>query len=336
MVDTHKTHPTGASGRIHDHLIEQSVRIVNTTDFAASVPAVVSTWVPMNARGMDPRVRNKIESSVRDCVQRTGPTTVDAAHRMLRHSFGLSEWALTTLGTVDDETVYHPDNVALYVAEVAAQVSVAHQRDVLWILGQIGRVVAARFWPRARLTLPKTGPALPYNLNEEEAFRLAATLRREPVRAASSAVVSLTLGAGLLARDVQRVVVDDVVDMGAGRLAVWVSRNDQNARLVPVRSDYTDLLNETIEDSCGQRFITQTGKNAASGVARRIEVDGFGHFYLTRARSTWLQAHLLAGTPLAALRVIAGPLSLDTLTQLLGVAAQNVDPEDAARQGLKP
>ena len=183
---------------------------------------------------------------------RTGPKTVDAAHRMLRHSFGLSEWALTVLGTVDDETVYHPDNVALYVAEVAAQVSVAHQRDVLWILGQIGRVVAARFWPRARLTLPKTGPALPYNLNEEEAFRLAATLRREPVRAASAAVVSLALGAGLLARDVQRVVVDDVVAMGDGRLAVWVDRNDPNARLVPVRSDYTDLLNHAIEDSCGQ------------------------------------------------------------------------------------
>ncbi len=64
--------------------------------------------------------------------------------------------------------------------------------------------------------------------------------------------------------------------------------------------------------------------------------EGFGHLYLTRARSTWLQAHLLAGTPLAALRVIAGPLSLNTLTQLLSVATQNVDPEDAARQGLKP
>ena len=84
------------------------------------------------------------------------------------------------LGTVDNETVYHPDNVSLYVAEVAAQVSVAHQRDVLWILGQIGRVVAARFWPRERLTLPKTSPALPYNLNDEDAFRLAATLSLNP------------------------------------------------------------------------------------------------------------------------------------------------------------
>ena len=308
----------------------------DTAAEAALTTAAVSEWLPMNARKMEPRVRDKIEPHVRDCVQRTGPTTVDAAHKLLRHSFGISAWALTVLGTVDNETVYHPDNVALYAAEVAAQVSVAHQRDVLWILGQIGRVVAARFWPRERLTLPKTGPALPYSLNEEDAFRLAATLRRETVRAASSAVVSLALGAGLLAREVQRVVLDDVVDMGDGRLAIWVDRNGENARLVPVRSGYTDLLNQAIEDSCGQKFITQTGKNAVSGLARRIEVHGFGHLYLTRARSTWLQAHLLAGTPLAALRVIAGPLSLDTLTQLLGVATQNVDPEDAARQGLKP
>ena len=109
--------------------------------------------------------------------------------------------------------------------------SVTQQREALWALGQIGRVVAARFWPRKRTTLPRTGPAVPYSLNEEEAFRLAATLKTKPVRAASAAVTSLALGAGLSGREVQRAELDDVVDLGESRLGVWVCRKDQNSRL---------------------------------------------------------------------------------------------------------
>ena len=291
-------------------------------------------WLPVNARRMEPRVRNKIEPAVRSCVEEADPTAVKAAHRMLRLSFGVFEWALAELGTINTETVYHPDNVAQYVSEVPAQLSVAQEREALWTLEQIGRVVAPRFWPRKRLSRPRTGPALPYSLKEEEAFRLAATLKNASVRAASAAVVSLALGAALSATEIQWAVPDDVVDIGQGRLAIWVAPESPKARLVPIRAGYTDLLNQAVEHSCGQRFVSGTSRNAVFALAELIEVHGFGHFYLTRARSTWLQAHLLAGTPLAALRVIAGPVSLDTLTQLLGPASRTVSAEDAALGGL--
>ena len=253
---------------------------------------------------------------------------------MLRVSFGAFEWALAELGTINSEIVYHLDNVDHYVSVANGHRSIHWQREARRMLTQIGRVVAPRFWPREHTKLPRTGPAVPYSLKEEDAFRLAATLKKESVRAASAAVVSLSLGAGLSAMHIQRATPGDVVDMGQGRLAIWVDPESPTARLVPVRAGYTDLLNRAVEHSNGQRFVAGTSRNAVFALAERIEVGGFGHLYLTRACSTWLQAHLLAGTPLAAFRAIAGPVSLDTLTQLLGPASQTIKPEDAALEGL--
>ena len=301
---------------------------------AALAAAAVKAWLPTNAKRMEPRVREKIEPTVRSCVEATGPHNVEAAHRMLRVSFGVFEWALAELGTTNQETVCHPDNVDHYIVGANGHRSIDWQREARRTLTQIGRVVASRFWPREHTKLPKTGPALPYSPKEEESFRLAAVLKRAPVMVVSAAVVSLTSGAGLSATDIQQAAPDDVVDIGQGRLAIWVAPNGPSARLVPIRSDYIDLLNRAIEYSNGQRFVSVVSRNAVYTLAKRIEVHGLGHFLLTRARSTWLQAHLLAGTPLAALRAIAGPLSLDTLNQLLGPASQTISSKDAAREGL--
>ena len=288
----------------------------------------------MNATNMEPRIREKIEPTVRSCVEAADPTTVRSAQRTLRVSFGVTEWALAELGTLNKETIYHPDNVDHYVSVANGHRSIDWQKEARWTLTQIGRVVAPRFWPRKQRHLGRTGPDLPYSDKDETAFRLAAVLKKTPVRAASAAVTSLSLGAGLSAIDIQRATPGDVVDMGQGRPAIWVDNHSQKARLVPIRADYTDLLNRAIKHSNGQRFVSGTSRNAVFVLAKRIEVHGFGHLLLARARSTWLQAHLLAGTPLAALRVIAGPLSLDTLNRLLSPAAQSISPEDAAMEGL--
>lgn len=283
---------------------------------------------------MEPRIREKIEPAVRSCVEEADPKTVIGVQRMLRVSFGVTEWALAELGTLNKETIYHPDNVDHYVSVANGHRSIDWQKEARWTLTQIGRAVAPRFWPRKQRHLGRTGPALPYTHKDETAFRLAAVLKKTPVRAASAAVTSLSLGAGLSAIEIQRVMPGDVEDMGQGRLAIWVDNHSQKARLAPIRADYTDLLNRAIEHSNGQRFVSGTSRNAVSTLAAGIEVHGFGHLLLARARSTWLQAHLLAGTPLAALRAITGSLSLDTLNQLLGPAAKSLSPEDAAREGL--
>ena len=144
---------------------------------------------------------------------------------------------MAELGTINSEIVYHLDNVDHYVSVANGHRSIHWQREARRTLTQIGRVVAPRFWPREHTKLPRTGPAVPYSLKEEDAFRLAATLKKESVRAASAAVVSLSLGAGLSAMHIQRATPGDVVDMGQGRLAIWVDPESPTAvwcRFVPV------------------------------------------------------------------------------------------------------
>ena len=57
---------------------------------------------------------------------------------------------------------------------------------------------------------------------------------------------------------------------------------------------------------------------------------------LRRARTTWLAAHIEAGTGLAVLRAIAGPVSPSTLTALMSETAAELDPLEAACRGLLP
>ena len=82
-------------------------------------------------------------------------------------------------------------------------------------------------------------------------------------------------------------------------------------------------------------FIRAASRNAVFIAAERVMVHGFGHLEFARARSTWLKAHLEAGTSLPALRAIAGPLSMNTLDALIGPISEALTPEAAAAEGLK-
>ena len=67
----------------------------------------------------------------------------------------------------------------------------------------------------------------------------------------------------------------------------------------------------------------------------RIAVDGGPSLSLVRGRLTWIKAHLVAGTPLAVIRKFAGPVSMNTLTHLLGSAAEEIPDEVALIEGLR-
>ena len=126
---------------------------------------------------------------------------------------------------------------------------------------------------------------------------------------------------------------DDVTYMGNGRVGIWV--RDTRSRLVPIRANYTELVLQAVMFAGDGQFIKAKNRNAVFNAARRVMVHGFGPLELPRARSTWLIAHLTAGTPLAALRAFAGPLSMNTLDALIGPASQALPPEAAAVEGLR-
>ena len=110
---------------------------------------------------------------------------------------------------------------------------------------------------------------------------------------------------------------------------------------MPVRSCWTGTVREAARvaqqrdgRSAGIRFVRARGKNAVSQIAAGLDF-GRGGLSLRRARTTWLTAHLLAGTPYHALRAIAGSLSAKTLGELVELAVERIDAEQAVIEGLR-
>ena len=289
-------------------------------------------WLPLAARTLDPETLALVEPHARSAVEATDPKAVKAAHRMLRASFGLTEWALNNLGFLNADTTWHPENVRVYVDEVNRRRSVDTRQELRWTLSELGRA-NSRFWSPETEKLTRSGPATPYDLVEEAALRLVPFLKGEPGRPEELAVAGFSLGAGMNAPQIRLATSGDVIDMGNGRVGIEVKGN--HARLVPIRADYTSMVLRAVEYADGDRFVKAKSRNAVFCAAERVMVHGFGHLELTRARSTWLKAHLNAGTPLPALRVIAGPLSMNTLDALIGPVSESVTAQAAAVEGLK-
>ena len=83
----------------------------------------------------------------------------------------------------------------------------------------------------------------------------------------------------------------------------------------------------------GGRFVRTRNRNAVYELAARLAPMGGAGLVLRRARTTWLAAHIEAGTGLAVLRAIAGPVSPSTLTALMSETAAELDPLEGSMSG---
>ena len=300
---------------------------------AAKAAEHLALWLPEDARHLDRRTLERIEPQARSAVEMAAPRTVRDVHRMLRVSFGVTNWTLDEVGFLNTETTWHPENGRAYVDDVNAHRSVDWRQEARRTFTQIGEKVIPHFWLGRTQRLSKTGPAAAYSKAVEAALGRAGFRMGEPGRPDELAVVTLGLGAGMNAPAIKAALANDVIDLGRGRVGIHV--RGRHPRLVPIRADYTALALRAVEYAGNGPFITAKSRNAVYSAAERVMVHGVGHLELARARSTWLSAHLVAGTPLAVLRVIAGPLSLNTLAGLLGPAACAFSAEAAAVEGLR-
>ena len=142
-----------------------------------------------------------------------------------------------------------------------------------------------------------------------------------------------SFGGGLYGSELDKARTDDIEETTDGRLIVQTK--GLKARLVPIRRPHTDLVREALEHAHNGRFIKTTGRNSVYQISNTLDPgDGKG-LSLRRARSTWLQAHLVAGTSLPALRWLGGSLSANTLAELLPEAADLLDNETAVTEGLR-
>ena len=294
--------------------------------------ATVQKWRPAGLDAEQRAALPMVMSHVRCWVATAEPATAKTARTLLWATTRLAVWAHLVVGSVDPTIVLHPHNIQHFVSYVSADESPAWRHAMRSALTRVGRAVNPDGWAPLLPQFGRKGPPAPYSHEMEAGFGLAAVMPGRPHRAARMWVVCAGFGLGLRGPEIALAGPHDFVSIIGGRLAVRVG--GRNPRLVPLRAAYTDMALRTAQAADGDRFITAQGKGAVHSIAERLAFAEES-LSLRRARNTWLTAHLQAGTPLPALRVLAGPMSATTLNALLDHVVTTVSADEAIMQGLR-
>ena len=278
--------------------------------------------------------------AVRRWVAAAGPRDVKQAARLLRPAARFAIWARQGLFMDDPEQALTPPFVKQWIEDENASRSESWKTGELWALSALGRVVAPAAWPDTRIDVGDRPVPDRYSADQEQTYRQSAVLEGRQNRAGRAAGVALSLGGGARGPEIFGAVPDDLFDLDGGRIAVRL--RGRNSRVVPLRAAYTDTALLAVEAhlAAGRRadqpFIADSsalmhigeglGAHGADGTPEGMS--------LSRARVTWICAHLEGGTPLSALRKLAGPIAERTLTLLLAQTAAELGDDEAVAQGL--
>lgn len=304
--------------------------VVSLSASSPGVAVVIATWQPSQLPAEEIEWLTPHMERIRRWVVALGPSSESYAGYLLYAASRVLLLAERHFGVTDDESVLNPVTINELVAYALPDMSDGSKLTFRSSLRAIGRAVNPHLFepPLVPLRAPEVKAA--YTPTEERNFRIAAGLSGYRTVVERKWTLAGGCGAGLNGQEIRRAEVGDLVPLVGGRVAVQV--HGKKARLVPIRTDYTALALEAAEAAQEGRFFTARGANATYDAASRL-CDGLS---LRRARSTWLTAHLRAGTAPPVLRVIAGGVSEKTLRELSARIESEMTPHDAALQGLKP
>ena len=300
---------------------------------APDVTRVLERWRPGGWTHDDLRVLESLMGAVRGWVAAAGPKNPNQARWFLRCTAGLAVWAYHSLGTSDVRTVLNPNNIEYWTMTVNAHRATTWRNNARWALRAVGRAANPVAWPSPSPQVGRSAIASPYGAAEENGYLRVAKLPGRRNRTERLWIVASALGAGLNGREIAVAQVEDLEEVGTGRLAVRV--RGKHSRLTPFRPPHTELVHLALQGTGSGRFIQAGGRKLVYNICARLDPGSGEGLVLRRARSTWLLAHLAAGTPLAALRQVAGPLSMNTLDGLLGHAKTAFDETEAVREALR-
>ena len=302
--------------------------MVKHPDLPADVIEALEQWRPANWNETDLRILEPLLPTVRGWVKQIDLHNAHQTRRLLLAASGMVVWAVRSFGNADPTVVFHPSNVETWTMTVCTDRSLRWRDVTRSRLRALGRVVNPDGWAPLPRKVGRQQIARPYTTLEERVFRLAGGLPGRADRSKRMWVICGSLGAGLRGVEIFASLTSDIETLGHGRLAVRV--RDRHPRLVPIRKDYTDLVIAAIGASATDRLVPPDGRDIVHTTARRLRPA----LSFRRARSTWLVAHLIAGTPLGMLRKISGPLAISTLDELLPFATDAVDEQTAALGAL--
>ena len=304
---------------------------------AEAVAKVLATFVPLSLRDENPAVLAEVMATTRECVASAQPPDVDTARHWIWAAAPMLLWLQRKLGSVDVVMLNHR-NVEAWVNKVNKHKSNGWRHLARIHLRRIGRAANPDGWPQPPKPISRVPIALPYDPQTEAAFGRVAGLPRPTNKEGRLWVAGGGLGAALNGIELHAAKTSDLHEFPEGRLAIQV--RGQNPRLVPIRACWTEAVRQAAqiaEEREGERsvwLIRARDKNAVSRLARSLDF-GQGGLTLRRARSTWLTAHLMAGTSLSTLRILAGSLSAQTLIELTELAIEGIDPHAAVLEGLR-
>ena len=300
------------------------------------IARVLATFVPSSVRGEVPSVVAEVMPVVQVWVAAAAPRDGVDARQMMWAVAPMAAWLCQALGSLD-AALLNDRNIEVWIHTANNDRETDWQHLAQASLRRVGRAVN----PDGVAQPKKIGrrPVVrPYHPEVEVVFKRAGELLTSGDQPGRLWVSGAGFGAGLNGVALHAAETGDLRDLGDGRLAVAV--RGRNPRLVPIRSCWTETVHRAAElaqqrrgDTSSMRFVWAADKNAVARLAAGLDF-GHGGLSLRRARATWLTAHLVAGTPLPALRIIAGGLSGQTLTELIDLAVGGIDADTAVRQGL--
>lgn len=304
-----------------------------TDDTQAAAVEKIDTFVPMSLRAEPPEVIEAVMPTVRDYVARAKPRDPDEVRRFMRPVAELMVECIKNGETFDPEIDLHPDSIDHFVNRVREHDSRGLRHEGHWVLTLIGQEIVPQLHPVKGRGIGKHRPADHYTDSEDAVFLALGGLRCDLGWPGDAWVVVAVLGFGMKGPEARAAHPGDLFELGDGRLGVRVK--GRHPRQVPLREPYVDLAHTVLEAASDEPFIANNGRNAVHQSASRIAAENGPPLSLVRGRHTWLKAHLVAGTKLAALRRIAGPVSMNVLTHLLGSAAEEISDEEALMEGLR-
>ena len=242
------------------------------------------------------------------------------------------------LGTLD-VTMLNDRNVELWISNDNKRRKNGWKNLARISLRRVGRAANPDGgWPTS-IEIGRSPIARPYLPEIEVVFGQVAEIPRpERDQAGRLWVVGAGFGAALNGVELSAARTDDLHERVNGRLVILV--RGHRPRRVPIRANWTETVRQAAQlaqerdGRASARFIRSRSKNAVSGITASLNF-GQGGLNLRQARTTWLTAHLMAGTPLPDLRVLAGSLSAQTIIELIDLMVDEVDPEQAVIEGMR-
>ena len=310
---------------------------VASESVSPEVAAKIASWRPRKIDPTDAEAVEIVLPAVRTWVAAVEPRTPGATVQMLWATTQMALWWHQHFGNFDAAEMLTLHNVEHFAMFVNAGRSDGWRHCARANLRRVGRTVNPGQWPLMAPTVGFRDAMAPYQQQQESRFARAALLPGRLNRAARIWVVVASFGAGLNGREASAATVDDLREHNDDRIVVTV--RGTNARRVPIRRSYTAMAREAITASDGTTFFRGTSPQAAYRVAERLPHDPviFGNresLSFTRARNTWIVAHLTAPTPFAALRAVAGPISSKTLYSLIRHVHAAISMDEAVEAAL--